>query len=346
MAHEVETMMYAKELPWHGLGTYVGENPIPYREAIRLSGLDWTVTLEEAGARTKGVEGPFPIEPAFHPSPDYRAVVRDSDFSVLAMVGTKYRPVQNNEAFEFLDAVLDTGNVRYHTAGSLRGGKKVWLLAELPEEYQIEPTPGDVTKPYLLLSNSHDGSSHLRCMLTSTRVVCMNTLRIALSSSDEGISIRHTGDVKAKIEEAQRVLGFAAKETQGYREVAAQLLRHQMNMKKFREFINELVPLPADAEEAKKATRVINQHDAMAGLFDNGPGVKLPGVYGTRWAALNAVTAFTTHLRSTRVSGVRKVAAGDTVKAALAEREARLEAGWFGSGDAVNQKALKILLTA
>ncbi|MBE5965297.1 MAG: DUF932 domain-containing protein, partial [Lachnospira sp.] len=194
MAANVETMFYVREKPWHGLGTRV-EMAQTSEEALRLSGLDWTV-LQESIYTDDGavIDG-------------YKANVRDSDRRVLGVVTDRYRIVQNSEAFAFTDELFGNG-VRYETAGSLQEGKKVWLLARLPREYIIS---GERISPYLVFSNTHDGSGAVKVAVTPIRVVCNNTLNLALSTAKRSWSMVHTGDIKGKIQEAKDTLFLAEK---------------------------------------------------------------------------------------------------------------------------------------
>ena len=156
MAANVETMMYVREKPWHGLGVEVSEAPNS-EDALRFAGLDWNVRQENVFNSRGGIIKGF------------KANVRDSDDSVLGVVGDRYKVVQNRDAFKFTDGLIG-GDVRYETAGSLRDGKQIWLLAKLPEQ-QIA---GDAVEPYLCFTNAHDGSSGVRVCMTPVRVVCKN----------------------------------------------------------------------------------------------------------------------------------------------------------------------------
>lgn len=161
MAANVESMFYVRETPWHGLGTKVQEAPTS-KDALILAGLDWSVVQEPVyTGQNELVQG-------------YKANVRDSDRKVLGVVTDRYKIVQNGEAFSFTDTLLGEG-VRYETAGSLQGGKSVWLLAHLPHEYIIS---GERISPYLLFSNTHDGSGAVKVAITPIRVVCCNTLNL------------------------------------------------------------------------------------------------------------------------------------------------------------------------
>ena len=183
MAAEVESMFFTgREKPWHGLGTMV-ENAPDSREALIVAGLGWNVVQKpvftQDGIKVKG----------------YYANVRDYDGSVLEIVTSRYKVVQNREAFAFTDGLLGEG-VRYETAGSLMGGKKTWVLAKLPEKYIIQ---GEQVMPYLVFSNTHDGSGAIKIAMTPVRVVCNNTLNLALDSASRIWSVHHTGDIAAKM---------------------------------------------------------------------------------------------------------------------------------------------------
>lgn len=188
MPANVETMMYVREKPWHGLGTLVAEAPTS-ADALRFAGLDWTVRQEPVfNARGGIVKG-------------YKANVRDTDGSVLGIVGDRYKVVQNADAFNFTDDLIG-GDVRYETAGSLRDGKQIWLLAKMPER----KIAGDAVEPYLCFTNSHDGSGGLKVCMTPIRVVCNNTLNLALGSAKRVWSMRHTENIHERLEEARDCL--------------------------------------------------------------------------------------------------------------------------------------------
>ena len=154
MAANVESMFYVRETPWHGLGTRVNE-ALNSEEALTAAGLDWNVIQEPIYTETEElIEG-------------YKANVRDTDRQVLGVVTERYKIVQNQEAFAFTDELLGEG-VRYETAGSLQGGRKVWLLAHLPHEYIIS---GERISPYLVFFNSHDGSGAIKAAITPIRAV-------------------------------------------------------------------------------------------------------------------------------------------------------------------------------
>ena len=189
MSANVETMFYVRETPWHGLGTKVMTAP-DSREALIAAGLNWNVIQEPIYTEEN------------EPISGYKANIRDSDRRVLGVVTDRYKVVQNHAAFAFADELLGRG-VRYETAGSLQDGKKVWLLAHMPHEYIIS---GERISPYLLFSNTHDGSGAVKVALTPIRVVCNNTLNLALKNAERAWSMIHTGDIQSKNKEASDTL--------------------------------------------------------------------------------------------------------------------------------------------
>ena len=192
MSANVETMFSVRETPWHGLGRIVMDAPAS-REALELAGLDWQVESRNIYSGTGAM------------IPGYRANVRSTDEAVLGVVSDRYRIVQNEEAFQFTDDLLGEG-VTYETAGSLQGGKKVWMLAKLPEKYIIA---GDEVTPYLVFFNSHDGSSGVKVAMTPVRVVCQNTLNLALGTAKRIWTARHTENVLLRVQDARETLQLA-----------------------------------------------------------------------------------------------------------------------------------------
>ena len=215
MAHELliengrASMFYVDTPPWHGLGTRLAAPPTS-REAIEAAGLDWTV----AKVPRHVVDGARSDE-----LPDRFALVRedligDRDCPVFGIAGPEYVPLQNRLAFDFFDPLVQEGHAWYVTAGALGRGERVWIEAQLPG--YLEVAPGDRVKRFLLLSNSHDGTSAVRIQLTPVRVVCNNTLMFALSDG-QAINIRHGLDIAGRLEQAKELLGLV---NQRYDEVA------------------------------------------------------------------------------------------------------------------------------
>ena len=192
MAANVESMFYVRKTPWHGLGTRVEEAPSS-QEALILAGLNWNVV--QKSIRT---EDGIPVS-------GFQANIRDTDHQVLGVVTDRYRIVQNHEAFAFTDSLLGEG-VTYETAGSLQSGRRVWVLAKLPQHYIIS---GDEIIPYLVFMNAHNGTEAIKAAMAPIRVVCQNTLNLALSTAKRSWSTNHVGDIQGKLEDARYTLLYA-----------------------------------------------------------------------------------------------------------------------------------------
>jgi phage/plasmid-like protein (TIGR03299 family) len=300
-------------------------------DAITLAGLDWEVKMLPIQVPLVGYVDEPDVD-NLTPS-DWRATVRMDRNEVLGIVGKNFKVVQNKEAFGFMDDLVGPGRLaRYHTAGALRGGKKVWMLAEV-QNLCMEPVKDDVVNMFLLMSNAHDGSSELNVAWTTVRVVCANTLRIALAGAKQKVAIRHSGDVAQKLAAQKEILGLTNIVYKRVQDEFAELAKKSISDKVLDKILLELIPDPPAGVDP---TRAQNSRDAIQELYQLGTGAELPGVAGTAWGVLNAVTDFTSHTRPTRGGG----------KDPLLTQEKRLDSVWFGSGDALNQKALKLLLTA
>lgn len=280
MSANVETMFYTREKPWHGLGTQVNY-ALSSREALVASGLDWKVMqkpiITEDGIKIDG----------------YKANVRDVDDKVLGVVTDRYKVVQNEEAFAFTDDLLGNG-VRYETAGSLQEGRKTWLLAKLPNEYIML---GDRISPFMVFSNSHDGSGAIRVAMTPIRVVCQNTLNLALSTATRAWSTIHTGDIKSKLEEARQTLFMAERYMDSLGKEFESLNKIKLSDSKVIEFINMLLPLD-DNTSALQERNIIKLRDDMKTRYFDAPDLIDVGRNAYRF--VNAVSDFATHSKPLR----------------------------------------------
>lgn len=280
MPANVETMFYVREAPWHGLGVRV-ESALNSEDALVMSGLNWNV-LQKPIMTTAGT-----------PIPGYKANIRDTDNRVLGVVTDRYRVVQNSEAFAFTDALLGEG-VRYETAGSLQDGKKIWILAKLPDKYIIE---GDQIDPYLVFSSSHDGSGSIKVAMTPIRVVCQNTLNLAMSTAKRSWSTIHIGDLAAKMDEAHNTLLLAEKYMERLGMEFSCLSKIKLSDQKVMEYIDLLLPMdeqPTDIHR-KNITRI--REDMKSRYFD-APDLRHVGKNAYRF--VNAVSDFATHAKPLR----------------------------------------------
>lgn len=280
MAANVESMFYVRETPWHGLGTKVLEAPAS-KDALQLAGLDWRVLQEPIYTATEElIDG-------------YKANVRDSDRKVLGVVTDRYRVIQNDEAFAFTDGLLGEG-VKYETAGSLQGGRKVWLLAHMPHEYIIS---GERISPYLLFSNTHDGSSAIKVALTPIRVVCQNTLNLALAGAKRSWSMIHTGDIREKMQEAKDTLFLAEKYMDELGKEFEALRMKKLTDKQVMEYIEILLPIEDGSTPQQEKNMKRLREDMKIRYFD---APDLQGVGKNAYRFVNAVSDFATHAEPLR----------------------------------------------
>lgn len=282
MAHMIETMFSVREKPWHYAQTsevtkIIQEAPTS-SEALIAAGLDWNVE-----SRPVYMENGIMI-------PGYKANVRDKDDKCLGIVSERYKIVQNNEAFEFTDALIgetEFGEVRYETAGALNGGKKIWLLAKMPTRKILD----DDIEPYICFANSFDGSGAVQVCATPIRVCCSNTMNLALNTAKRKWSTKHVGDMQSKLEEAKLCLQLADKymiqlDIEADRLANAKLYKEQID-----EILDELFPIDDNATDRKKRNvEEIKQEYYMCWLQPD-----IAKFMNTAWGAVNAMSDLVTH---------------------------------------------------
>ena len=285
MAALVETMFYTSNeqngrfVPWHGLGTPVSEAPTS-ADALRIAGLDWNVIQKPISTDGKEI-------------PNYVANIRDKDNTVLGVVSDRYKIVQNTDAFNFTDNLIG-GDVRYETAGSLKNGKTIWLLAKMPEQKVL----GDKIDPYICFTNSHDGTGAVRVCMTNIRVVCNNTLNIALSSAKRMWSTKHMGNIEAKLEEAKHTLEMANKYMDCFGKEAERLANITMKDEEIHAFLDELFPLDENASDRQKA----NVQKARDEVYVCYLAPDIAKFLNTKYGVLNAVSDWVGHATPTRTT--------------------------------------------
>ncbi|MBE7004420.1 MAG: DUF932 domain-containing protein [Ruminococcaceae bacterium] len=273
MSANVETMMYVRQKPWHGLGTNVPEAPAS-ADALRFAGLDWTVRQEPVFNSRGGI------------IPGYKSNVRDTDNSVLGIVGDRYKVVQNADAFNFTDDLIG-GDVRYETAGSLREGRTIWLLAKMPEHR----VAGDNVEPYLCFTNSHDGSGGLKVCMTPIRVVCNNTLNLALGSAKRIWSMRHTENIRERMQEARDCLALADDYMSGLATYADRAANKTLYDSDVKAILNELFPVTEQSSPRERATAEKCRNEFMVCYY--APDIRR--FRGTAWGVINAASDLATH---------------------------------------------------
>lgn len=286
MSHEVESLMYVSNeengrfVPWHGLGTPV-QSALTSAEALKAAELDWTVEAKPIYT-DKGIQ-----------IPGYVANTRDKDDSVLGIVSDKYKIVQNVDAFAFTDNLIGK-DVRYETAGSLRNGKSTFMLARLPQKKIL----GDDFENYICFTNTHDGTGAVKVCSTNVRVVCNNTLNLALNTAKRSWTCKHMGRIEDKLQEAQRALQLAEEYTEQLSIYAERAANITIDEAKTYEVIKQLFPISDDASDRMKK----NNQDAINDFRNCLVAVDLSPFYGTLWGLVNAASDFAYHRTPTRMT--------------------------------------------
>jgi phage/plasmid-like protein (TIGR03299 family) len=278
--------MFSVGRAWHGLGPVLDAN-CDMKTAKEASGLGWLVGLRPvklglSDGSTVDVEEHF-------------IVTRLSDEKALGIVGSDYTPIQNDEIFDLAEAILGEGHGHYHTAGSLRGGKIVWILCEMPGVINVRTVHGDdITKKYVLISSSHDGTRAMQAMFTAIRVVCMNTLSAARREATNIVTIHHTKSAQDRLKEAVRIMGAANKWFQAFEKEAMFLSEVEFTENKMSMLAEHMFPFNGDP--TKIPTRTANSRELLVKLFSKGKGN-----HGeTAWDALQACTEFADHHSDSR----------------------------------------------
>jgi phage/plasmid-like protein (TIGR03299 family) len=314
MAHELEkdtatgqvSFASLREPAWHGLGT-VFENEVSTSEMLELAHLDnWNVRLEEVG-----------LPQGFVSDKTNYFVARTNPFDktqtdVLGVVGERYRTLQNEELFDFGDALLDGGG-RWETAGSIKGGRQVFGSLALERETVLDPNGvSDKINTYLLVNTSHDGSVAIQASVTPVRVVCANTLNLAIGkgvgrnrSVKQSFKIRHTQTANGKVQAAREALGIANVYMDEFDKMAQAMIEIQVSNDKFQDIIREAYPMPEkDAKGAmsKWQTKLETIEDIYMGQFNH-------MIAGTAWGAFNAMTERLDWYRTARKGNTESVLA-------------------------------------
>lgn len=279
MAANVETMFSVRETPWHGLGQIIADAPTS-KDAIILAGLDWNVIQKPVYTSTGIIPG-------------YKANIRDIDERFLGLVTDRYRIVQNREAFEFTDALLGEG-VKYETAGSLASGKRVWMLAKM----ETATITDEKVDPYLVFTNCHDGTGAIRVAITPVRVVCQNTLNLAMKKASRHWSAVHTGNMESKLEEARNTLLNAHEYMDVLEEEFGELKLKKLTDDKLDEYIEMLLPMDELNDSPRKVNNIKDMRAELRYRYFNAPD--LQPIEKSAYRFINAVSDFATHTEPKR----------------------------------------------
>ena len=312
MAHNVETMAYAGEVPWHGLGVPVSNDLTP-NQMMKKAGLDWTVEQIDSYVTVGDKKIPTGM----------KALVRSSDNKVLTNIGQVWNPVQNEDAFNFFSEYVLKGDMEMHTAGSLKGGQLVWALAKVKESFDL--FGGDTVESYLLFSNPHKYGFSIDVRFTPIRVVCNNTLSLSLEAKAErSVKVGHRTEFNA--DEVKKALGIAPAKLSQYKEMAEFLGSKRYNIDNLIEYYNTVFPRTADKRVQNQELSVETLSKNAKAAFDAielQPGAKY--AEGSWWQAFNSVTYVTDHLQGRNPDN-------------------RLYSSWFGGNQIRKRDALKTAL--
>ena len=310
MAHLVETMAFAGETPWHGLGQRVPADLTP-AQMLKSAGLDWSVDKIQTFASIKGKQ--------VYTGKD--ALVRSSDGRILDVVSQDWNPLQNEEAFEFFNDFVCSGDMEMHTAGSLKHGQIVWALAKVKESFDV--FGGDQVDSYLLFTLPHKFGQSIDVRFTPIRVVCNNTLTLSLSSKqDNMVKVSHRREFDG--DQVKMMLGIASDKLAKYKEMAKFLGSKKFKQESVTDYFNRIFPVNAYGRSKNEETRVKKELSSSAELalqaLHEQPGAEF--AEGSWWQAFNAVTYLTDHV------------IGRT-------QEGRLTSAWYGPNKALKVKALE-----
>ena len=284
----IQNVMHQNGISWSKDCIYVGNRPILSEEAIIRARLNWEVKKTELYHVPMG-------ESFFNIVPKHKAIVRQSDYKVLGIVGNQYHPIQNKEAFKFMDTLVEEGLMEYHTVGSLQDGKRVWILGKIGN---FEVVNGDQIDEFIFLWNSHDGSSSLRCLPTAIRIVCANAVQtIFKRGRGTGVRIKHTAGAVLNLEAAKEVLIESSKSLKEFKEFTKLASNLQMNTSKINQFVENIFPMPSEDVSTIYVDKVREKFNQ---LMEEGLGTDIPGVQGTGWGVFNAVTEYTNHYKRSR----------------------------------------------
>ena len=264
---------------------------------IAAAGLDWTVEQYPLEAIVQDESESVRV-----PVPRHVANVRSDSGAVLGVVGAGYAPLQNRSAFAFCDAITDSGRAHWIGAGSTRGGARVHALMRLDREVRIGGAEGEEVLPLLCFRNGHDGGLAVTVSVAPFRLACLNGMLLPLEGAERTWKTRHTAKVEATLADARRTLGIAWRYYDQLEQLGGRLLRQRLDGREFERFLARLVPLPEPAPDASEGGRAVRNvervREAIRTAYRAAPD--LDQIRGTRWGALQAVTAYVDHVQPTR----------------------------------------------
>ena len=286
-----DTMFSVREMPWHGLGTVLDQYPGSIKEALELSGLDWDIIQRPVHQPiTTNVGGQ---EITTYPSVDNLWLnVREDTNDVMGVVTERYKPIQNHEAFAFMDNLIGT-EMAFETAGSLYSGKKVWVLCKLPDYVEVA---GDQVGQYVFISNAHDGKSSCLVSVSPVRIVCANTLSWAIGAAKKSArtyTVRHTGDVSLKMHEARNVMGITIDYYKQFKGLGDEMALTKFTESRLQSVLDALYPVEGSMGDRAVTNRDVAKNSIMAIYRGEGINGDTTGnAPGSKWCAANAIAEY------------------------------------------------------
>jgi phage/plasmid-like protein (TIGR03299 family) len=304
---------------WHGAGVVLPDDVVTIDRVFEL--------VPELGSDV--VQREVMVSGSGAVIPNVLANVREYDSRVLGLVSERYRVLQNREAFQFGADILDTGAASIKTAGTLHGGSQAWFLLKIDKDVYIGGMEDEKIETYLLISNSHDGKSSVKAAVVTVRVVCANTLAVALKTAPRMYSFAHVAGVDGRIQQARDVLGVAFRYADSLADLGGSLIDQTITEREFDEILTQVFPVKPDASD-KSISHSMNKRSSVKNIYKYAPN--LTNIKGTKWGALQAVAEWDTHVAPVRGT----------------ERNTREQSRFARSVDngGVTQKALGLLVAA
>jgi phage/plasmid-like protein (TIGR03299 family) len=314
MAHLVESMAYIRDTPWHGLGNHLTEQQ-PLDIWLHEAGMEWSINQSDVLFNVSNTD----MHIRSHT--DAKVLYRSDTLAPLSVVSSRYNVVQPSEVLHFYKDLVEVGGFELETAGVLKGGKKLWALARTGQEALLRGN--DQVKAYLLLATSCDGSMCTTAQFTSVRVVCNNTLQMAVGDSTGKVKVPHSTKFDPQAVKQSLGLGLSAWDQfiANMKLLAQRPISCTEAMQYFSDILEEQV-LDTKSQALSRAMQQVTSLYQGAGM-----GSLLTSSRGTAWGLLNAVTEFVDHQRRAR------------------NQDYRLDSAWFGQGAQLKQKALNTALT-
>jgi len=310
MAHLVETMAYAGATPWHGLGHHLSEQQ-PIECWLTEAGMDWTIEQSDVlfNVSSDGMH--------IRTHADAKVLYRSDTLAPLSVVSPRYKVVQPHEVLHFYQDLVSAGGFELETAGVLKGGRKLWALAKTRQQALLKGN--DQIKAYLLLATSCDGTLCTTAQFTSVRVVCNNTLQMAVSNASGAVKVPHSTKFDPKL--VQQALGMGLSGWEAFIANLKQLSQRPVSPEEAQQYFRDVLDQPLVSDTEPSVSRAMQQVTAL--YSGAGLGSLLAGSRGTAWGLLNAVTEYVDHQRRAR------------------SQDHRLDSAWFGQGAQLKRQALE-----